>query len=103
MAAKDKTFCMSINFERWRMVVAPMCRWPVKAVMKAAGSGGICWWSKRLMCVSSSRTKDEFFETVIHEVIHAKCPYLTEEEVDDLGQLIAEALQKTREYWDDKN
>lgn len=55
------------------------------------------------MCVSSSRTKDEFFETVIHEVIHAKCPYLTEEEVDDLGQLIAEALQKTREYWDDKN
>lgn len=74
-------------------------RVPIRFVNRVeGGNAGLCCWLEDggvIISINRKQPKPDVLETVVHEVIHAKLPYLSESDVSELGELIRKALYQT--------
>ena len=64
-------------------------RWRVRRCKVPTDRHGDCDYDKRLIRVSDKLAGEDFLEVIVHELIHARWPDLSEEAVEEFGQEIA--------------
>jgi hypothetical protein len=77
--AERRSITVWISDQRWRV---RRCRVP-------SDRHGDCDYDKHLIRVSQSLRGDDLLEVLVHELIHARWPDLSEEAVEEFGQEIA--------------
>ena len=67
-------------------------RWRVRRCKVPADRVGDCDYGKRLIRVSDRIAGDDLLEVIVHEMIHARWPDLSEEAVEEFGGEVAGVL-----------
>lgn len=67
-------------------------RWRVRRCKVPADRHGDCDYDQRLIRVSDRLAGEDLLEVIVHELIHARWPDLSEEAVEEFGQEVAGVL-----------
>lgn len=75
-----------INGKRWTVTKA------ARLGPSDAADWGQCDWDRTTIRIRQKLTPQQTRDTLIHELIHAQCPYLTEEAVEALERVLSDGL-----------
>lgn len=67
-------------------------RWRVRRCKVPSDRHGDCDYDRRLIRVSDRLAGDDLLEVIVHELIHARWPDLSEEAVEEFGQEVASVV-----------
>jgi hypothetical protein len=72
--------------------------WTIRKVPRVRHQGVECWgtcdFAKREVLISESAERHGVdLVTILHEVLHKECPFLSEEAVEHLAQLLADVIE----------
>jgi len=70
----------------------PQRRWWRLVYDELGGLWGLCEHDKRLLHVDRHLSDEAKFHALCHEFLHARFPYLVEEEIENAGTELAEML-----------
>lgn len=67
-------------------------RWKITSDRKLRGSMGECDYESRTIRICTSLSGVDLLDTLIHEVIHARWPDLSEEAVEEVATTLAQII-----------
>ena len=68
--------------------------WKIRVVQLPKGLFGDCDYEKKTIRVSSNQSERMFMDTLVHELIHALWPTISEDEVASKSTMLYRALWK---------